>query len=175
MKKDASQKNTRQLIWVFTAVFIFHNLEELFRMSDFLNVHVSEFPAFFQQAAAMWQGNSFSLAIWGLNGFALILAVILTLNVQKKWARVLLVFLAGTMGINAVMHIGQSIYLHNLVPGVVTAVLLVLPVSIRSVVHEVKSGWVNKRLLFLLLGIGLITMPLIIWLLMIGSQWILQI
>ena len=170
--EETSINRTKRLIWMFAIIFILHNLEELIRMSEFLNAHVKEFPTFFQQAAGMWQGNSFSVAIWGLNGFALLLAVLLTLNVQKRWVHILFTFLAGTMGINAIMHIGQSIYLRNLAPGMVTAILLVLPVSIRSVIHEVKSGWVSKRLFVLLLGTGVITMPLIIWLIMLVTGWI---
>jgi hypothetical protein len=173
--KESSIAASKQFIWAFTIIFILHNLEELLRMSEFLNDHMNEFPSFFQQAASMWQGNSFSAAIWGLNGFALLLAVVLTLNVQKRWVHVLFVFLTGIMGINAVMHIGQSIYLRNLVPGVVTAVMLVLPLSMRCIRHELDTGWVNKRLLILLLGAGLIAMPLMIWLLMMGTQWLMQI
>ena len=168
---ETSIHMTKRLIWTFAIIFILHNLEELYRMSDFLKTHTNEFPAFFQKAAGMWQGNSFSIAIWGLNIFGLLLAMVLTLNVHKRWVHVLFVFLTGTMGINAVMHIGQSIFLRNLAPGVVTAVLLVLPLSVRSIRHEVSSGWVNKRLLVVLLCAGLIAMPLIIWLVMMGSRW----
>ena len=163
---EISNNNTKRMIWTFAIILILHNLEELYRMGDFLNAHTNEFPAFFQQAAGMWQGNSFTIAIWGLNIFGLLLAIVLTLNIQKRWVHVLFVFLTGTMGLNALMHIGQSIYLRNLAPGVVTAVLLVLPVSVRSIRHEVESGWVSKRLLYLLLGAGLLAMPLIIWLIM---------
>ena len=173
--EETSNNITKRLIWSFAIILILHNLEELFRMSEFLDTHVREFPPFLQQTVGMWQGNSFSVAIWGLNVFALLLAVVLTLNVQKRWVHVLFVFLTGIMGINAVMHIGQSIYLRNLAPGVVTAVMLVLPVSVRSIRHELNTGWVNKRLLLLLLGAGLIAMPLIIWLLMISSQYLVQI
>ena len=163
---------TKRLIWTFSIIFILHNLEEHIRMSDFLDTQMNKLPAFFQQAVGMWQGNSFSVAIWSLNVFALLLTVALTLNVQKRWVHVLFVFLAAIMGINAVMHIGQSIYLRSLAPGVVTAVMLVLPVSVRSIRHELKSGWVNRQLLFLLLGAGLIAMPLIIWLVMMVSGWV---
>ena len=120
-------------------------------------------------------GNSFSVAIWGLNGFALLLALLLTVNVQKRWAHVLFVFLAGIMSINAVMHFGQSIFCTTRHPVVVTAVALVLPLSVRSIRHEVSSGWVAKRELWWLLAGGLLAMPLIIWLLMVGSQYLVQI
>ena len=172
---ETSINVTKRLIWTFAIILILHNLEELYRMDEFLTGHTDEFPAFFQQAVGMWQGNSFSMAIWGLNIFGLLLAMVLTLNVHKRWVHVLFVFLTGTMGINAVMHIGQSVFLRNLAPGVVTAVMLVLPLSVRSIRHELNTGWVTRRLLILLLGAGMIAMPLIIWLLMMGSQWLARI
>ncbi|MBI9049430.1 MAG: HXXEE domain-containing protein [Anaerolineaceae bacterium] len=162
----------KQLIWLFTISFILHNLEELIRMPIFLDQHMHTYPAFFQKFAGNWQPQSFSLSIWILNFLAVVLAFVLTINVEKRWAHLTITFLAGIMIINALMHIAQSLFLGSIVPGLVTAVFLILPISSRLLIHELKTDGISKKELGILIGVGLLSMPLLIWLVLRLSTWL---
>ena len=106
--------------WAFPVAVTLHNLEEAIFI-----------PAF-------WEQRSWHLALsgreFGFLGFAFSAVTFLVtyLSVHsggKGVGAYMLVILSGVMFLNAFWHIGATIYFQSYAPGVVTAVLLVMPVT----------------------------------------------
>ena len=134
-------------------------------MLPFIAQYGDQFPAFFRQLAALWQPQSFTLAIWGINIGALLLAGVLSRHLAHPRTHWALSFLASIMLVNALSHIGQSLYLHALAPGVATAVLLILPSALSLLVMEHRYGLINAKTQWILLLMALPVMLLLIFIL----------
>jgi hypothetical protein len=106
--------------WAFPVAVTLHNLEEAIFI-----------PAF-------WQHRSWHLAFTGWEfrflafAFSAVTFLVTYLSVhsgRKSAGAYMLVILSGVMFLNALWHIGATIYFQSYAPGVVTAVLLVMPVT----------------------------------------------
>lgn len=56
----------------------------------------------------------------------------------------MLVF-AALMGLNALMHLGLGVMLRTYVPGLITAIVLTLPIGILVIVRGLRERWVSPR------------------------------
>lgn len=83
-------------------------------------------------------------------------------------ARVLVVLQAG-MALNVVPHVGAAVAVRGYAGGVVTAVLLYVPFSVRFFRLAWREEWVNRRLLRWSPALALLLVPLLFVLLAIGS------
>lgn len=166
------QRVFRWLVWGFAISMVLHNLEELLRMLPFIEEHAGEFPAFLRQLANQWQPQSFALAIWAINIVAILLAWYISGHPASRKVHWLAALLATLMLVNAFSHIGQSLYLHALAPGVVTAVVLILPCTLSLLIMEHCSGLLNARQQLLLLVIAVPLMLAVIILLINLAGWI---
>jgi hypothetical protein len=160
------------LVWIFTISFILHNLEELLRMESFLAQHMDKFPVFFQKMAGAWQPSSFAIAIWMLNGLTILFAWISTSNGTKVWVKQGLTIFAALLVCNALSHVLQSIYLGILVPGIFTAILLILPISLILLRTAHQNQWLSRRQWICLLLTSFPLMLLLIFGIMAFSSWI---
>lgn len=104
--------------WAFPVVATLHNLGEAILI-----------PAFWEQRS--WH---FALSGWEFRflGFAFSAVTFLVTYLsahrgRKSAGAYMFVFLSGVMFLNALWHIGATIYFQRYAPGVVTAVLLVMP------------------------------------------------
>jgi hypothetical protein len=165
-------KNVRRLVWAFAAGFILHNLEELLRMQAFISAHAQEFPQFFQQITSQLNPQVFPLAIWSLNIAAIVLAWFITRRLSNARLHLGLSFFATLMTFNVLSHITQSLYLQRLAPGVVTAVLLILPCCLAILRMERHNGWLSQKQLVILAGISLPAMLLLIGLILSFTSWL---
>jgi len=164
----------KALLWIFSFSFILHNLEELFIMGGFLNRHLAEFPAFFQPIAVSIQPAQYSLAIWMLNCLTLPLTWWAIRRFQFKQTHQWISLSAILMGINALMHLSQSLFFTNLAPGSGTAAILILPISTLLVRAELKIGLLQKKHLILYSILAVLVMPLIIGVILSLAGWILS-
>jgi hypothetical protein len=83
-------------------------------------------------------------------------------------ARALVILQAG-MALNVLSHVGGAIAVGGYVGGVVTAVLLYVPFSLRFFVLAWREEWVSRRLLRWSPFLALLLVPLLFMLLAFGS------
>ena len=75
---------------------------------------------------------------------------------NKASAQLVILFLMGTQVNNMIFHTGGTIVFQDFSPGLITAILLYIPVNIIIAQKALQEGWISKRsltLLFLLGGI----------------------
>jgi hypothetical protein len=142
-------KNKRMSLLLILApcFFLLHNLEESLTMVNFLHKNLARLP---QPIRLMEEKLQLTQA-----GFV-VPVVLLTIlvawwslwaakpsapgGVKWLWSVTMLILCA-----NAVTHVIQGIWFREYTPGLVTAILLQLPITILVGRESVRAGWLTKR------------------------------
>jgi len=94
----------------------------------------------------IWAGPAFRLSLLGLTLALLILATLAARARQRGAAIYLLLGVLAVFVANAVIpHIAGALALRAYVPGVATAILLVIPVSAWVYVSTIRDGFATRR------------------------------
>lgn len=122
-----------------------HNGEEALRAIHMLDFMQSDAPGFLRDAYA-------GITVSELQGALLILTVIAFVGivVAAVWPAAVasafgMMVLAALLGLNAVFHIVLAIQTRAYMPGLVTALLISLPVSVTLLVRARQQRWVPAR------------------------------
>ena len=124
-------------------VFAVHNAEEATaapRMIEFMRLDAPIALRGFYEGITAGELR-LSLTILTLIGLA-VTAFAARLAPGPRWAYVMLVF-AAVIGLNALAHVALSAIARTYMPGLVTALLLTLPVAILVFVRARRDGWVS--------------------------------
>jgi hypothetical protein len=131
--------------WLFSLAVSLHNLEE-----------AHGFPAY-RQRFKPWQRVGimpFRFALAVLTVMAFVTAYASHAGGPKSLGAYLHTGYMLAMLLNVfVPHLAVSLVQQRLMPGTVTAVLIILPVTLTSLVGSVQSGWLGP-LPFVLYGVG---------------------
>jgi len=73
---------------------------------------------------------------------------------NKASARSVILFLMGTQVNNMIFHTGGTIVFQDFSPGLITAILLYIPVNIFIAQKALQEGWISKRSLTVLFLLG---------------------
>ena len=113
--------------WVFLVIaWSIHNLEEAITMSKWYELNVTKLPMpEFIQISTVQQIFPIALIIG-----TLLLFLIPILAIHKKWDIRILGIVLGIYLVNAIQHILVTIAFGGYSPGVITAILINLPLSI---------------------------------------------
>jgi len=114
------------VIWAFPLAFLIHDLEEIVTMERFRRENRERFPKFLRNVVAITT-RQFILAVGVLLALTLLASYLATRSLQQMdlFTTGLAIFLVHVFG-----HVGQSLFLRTYTPGVITAVLVVLPYSL---------------------------------------------
>jgi hypothetical protein len=133
-----------------------HNGEEALRATQMLQFMQSDAPGFLREAYA-------GITVSELRGALLILTAIVLLGMAvaavfsaTTAAAFGLMVLAALLGLNAVFHIVLSIQAQADLPGLVTALLISLPVSITLLVRARQQRWVSARAFWAVLPVAVL-------------------
>ena len=109
-----------QFVWAALGLYLLHQYEEhdSDRFRVFVNAYIAKNRRGLSRSDVLWINV---LGVW----VVLALTFALTLRVDSGWAALALYLL----GINAVVHLAQAIALRRYNPGLVTAVILFLPMA----------------------------------------------
>jgi Protein of unknown function with HXXEE motif len=106
--------------------------------------------------AKIWAGPGFRLSLLGLTLVLLALAVPAALARQRGVAVYLLLGVLAVFAANAVFpHIAAALALQAYVPGVATAILVVLPVAAWVYTSTIREGYASRRGAFAAATIGM--------------------
>lgn len=95
-----------------------------------------------------------------LTGITLVYIILHSVIENKASAQSIILFLMTTQVANVFFHAGGTVAFGHFSPGLVTALLLYLPVNILISYKAFKEGWATKASLLLLLLLG----SLVFWL-----------
>ena len=120
------EKKTKKY-WIYLVIaWCIHNLEEALTMSNWLGINETKLPyAKFIPISTMQQSLPIALII-----ATLLLFLIPILVIYKKWDNRIFGVVLGICLINAIGHILTTIVFEGYSPGVITAIILNLPLSV---------------------------------------------
>ena len=148
--------NRRSWFLVLGLAMSLHNAEEILRAARMLQFMQSEAPAFLRDAyagitASELQGSLLILTAIGLLG--ILVAAAFSAAAVSAFG---MMALAALLGLNAVFHIALFIQTGAYMPGLVTALLITLPVSATLLVRAKQQRWVPPRAFWAAVAVGVV-------------------
>ena len=165
-----SQASDRQsiarIIWLLPIVFIIHDGEELLTMSSWITNHQQELDQFAKMSeAAAKLVRSLSTTTTQIAvaiGFILLLFIVVTIGASMSNKRGFWVYayasLLGGLFLHVFTHIGQAVLFGGYVPGIIGAVVVVIPgtLYIYKRLFDEKFLTLKSAVFTALIGIALL-------------------
>ena len=138
----------RQLMLLFPVIFLLHDIEEI--------ITIEYFTLPFGFALSRKEFTAAFLLLW-----LIVLVGCLVAFVGKRflWMKPTIFFawlVAGVFLANGIGHVLQAIYFWSYVPGLLTAVFLLLPFCLFSIVVLYRQGVLTKKQIPLYLLVGFV-------------------
>jgi hypothetical protein len=146
----------RMLAWLLPVVFALHNGEEALTIDRYLPVLKSEIPAW----AAAWvpelTASLYLVALPVVTGLGVLAGLWVLLRPESRAALWTLLLFQAVLLLNAMSHLATAALLHGYAPGVVTAALINLPLSVLVFRNATRDAWLAKPALLALIPAALI-------------------
>jgi len=139
---------TRRLLWLLGFAFVLHEFEE-WRLVAWLTAHFEPAPRFDDRAARTL------LVLFAFLGFSLTALSLRLLPLRTALFALLPLFVGIVLG-NAFTHIFWLFYFRGYAPGVLTAALLIVPLTALLVHRVLRERLVPSLYVWLLLAFALI-------------------
>jgi hypothetical protein len=149
-------------VWAGPVAFIIHDAEEVATVGPWLKIHRSELPEPVQSLMTITTREvAIAMVILAL-GFALVAAHgVVSANHKRLSTPFLLI--AGAFVANGLTHVLEAVAVRGYVPGIVTAVFLVLPYGVGLERSLVASHLATRRTCLLALAAGVVLqIPLVL-------------
>ncbi|MED0991658.1 MULTISPECIES: HXXEE domain-containing protein [Bacillus cereus group] len=157
IKTSSTRHFTTNIIWLIPLLFFFHNLEEAFRMPQYI---ANRFSIHFIT------NKQFFIAISILTTFVLIIVILYQLSIISSIY--LILFIQGCIFFNAVQHIILYFIYRSYNPGVISAVFIVI-FSIFFLLSE--KYFIHKKQFVITLLFSLFSYPVIIWITLLFASY----
>ena len=141
---------TRYWIYLILAWSI-HNLEEALTMAKWLGSNKTKFPLTLIPVSTFQRSFSIGLII-----VTLVLALIPILAIYKKWDSRILGIGLGIFLVNAIQHILNTIVFWDYSPGIITALIINIPLSIFMIRQLFKHNLLKNFSWFHIFVYGII-------------------
>ncbi|HLZ80332.1 MAG TPA: HXXEE domain-containing protein [Ktedonobacteraceae bacterium] len=154
-----SQLSLNQVIWAFPLAFLIHDLEEIFTMERFTHENRERFPKFLRNIGAI-STTQFIAGVGVLFVLTLLAAYLATKSQHEMdvFTIALMIFLIHVMG-----HVIFLIYFRRYTPGLITAVVIVLPYSLYAFHRLFSANLVGSESFNISLLVGaLLLVPLLL-------------
>jgi hypothetical protein len=131
-------------IWAAPAVFVVHDGEELATMIPWLRQHRAALPDVVRSVADV-SAHQLALAMLVLLAGLLAAAWDGARRARRGARPTLFLLLAGALAGNGLTHVGQALLFRGYTPGLVTALLIVLPYGLGLGRQLDRAGMVSTR------------------------------
>ena len=131
-------------IWAGPGVFLLHDTEEVLTVAPWLRAHGAELPRVLQPFLGVTT-RQFALAVLFLFLGFLAAAAHGTRRARDGHSPAVFLFVAGALVGNALTHLAQAALFGGYTPGVVTALLVVLPYGYLLGERLHASGLASRR------------------------------
>ena len=127
--------------------FAAHNAEEALFTPDWATAHVELLEQYTRRdLVETWAGSRFRLSLLVLTLMLLVLAVVSARAPRRGASVYLLLGVVAIFAANALVpHIAGAILLGTYVPGVATAILVVLPVAAWIFISTIREDFATRR------------------------------
>ena len=143
---SAKLKTPKTLLFLGAAVIVAHNLEEALVAPPWLSQHWAELVARLGRPVLHFSTQGLYLAITVVTLLSLVVIAVTYRSSPRSLGTYSLLTLFGIYFINAFApHIFVALVLRSYVPGLLTALLLVVPYTVVFAASGVRSGRYTKR------------------------------
>jgi hypothetical protein len=156
--------NIKIVIWLFPLAYLLHDLEEIFTVENWMHNNRAKLLELaarnkllrrFANSVDLTTGQ-FTVAFLFLFIFVILSSYSATRYLRPGIGLDFYLALIGVMFLHVFTHVGQTILFLNYTPGVVTAVLVMLPYTLYSYHRLFYAGLIDFRSVFLSTVIGVI-------------------
>lgn len=155
------------IIWLCPIIFIFHDLEEIMTIESSMKASKNRFQksSFVQLILNMREKLGSTAAQLSVSATWILLIISFTTVVTAHLTLNGGGFLLYTAILNlfilqAIMHIVQSIFFKGYTPGIITALLLLIPYCLIAYDSLFECGLIDGHLLFASLPVSLLMIPI---------------
>ncbi|MCK8487672.1 HXXEE domain-containing protein [Paenibacillus sp. MBLB2552] len=163
------------LVWLFLVSFVIHDMEEIIWVGPWAKrnrhkVAVAVPPRMKRSLTQMLNITSSQFAVAVLLEF--IVFVPFTLMAAEQGRFFIFLSFNTLFFLHVFTHVAQSVYLKMYTPGVVTAVLIVLPYSLLLFHRLLYENLVTWGEILLSIPVGLLVVPLVLVGHELGKRWV---
>lgn len=163
------------LVWLFLAAFVIHDMEEIIWVGPWAKRNrqkaVAAVPARMKRPLAqMLNITSSQFAVAVLLEF--VVFVPFTLLAAEQGRYFVFVSFNTLFFLHVFTHVAQSLYLKMYTPGVVTAVVIVLPYTLLLFSRFLSENLVTWGEILLSIPVGLLVVPLVLAGHELGKRWV---
>ncbi|MBW4838142.1 MAG: HXXEE domain-containing protein [Paenibacillaceae bacterium] len=163
------------LVWLFLVSFVIHDMEEIIWVGPWAKrnrhkVAVAVPPRMKRSLTQMLNITSSQFAVAVLLEF--IVFVPFTLMAAEQGRFFIFLSFNTLFFLHVFTHVAQSVYLKMYTPGVVTAVLIVLPYSLVLFNRLLSDNLVTWGEILLSIPVGLLVVPLVLVGHELGKRWV---
>jgi len=171
--------NVQTLIWLFPIVFLFHDLEEIIMVEKWMEKHSSVIHGKLPSKFADRVIKQFSMSTAQFSVAVMVIFVFVSsstymasqyLNSGPLGNIYLFTVMNTVFFIHVFTHVGQSVLLKSITPGVVTSVLLVLPYSILLFYSLLKHQIIDWTTISISLPFMILLLPVLMFAHWIGKK-----
>lgn len=153
------------LSWLFLAVFMIHDLEEIIWIEPWFKKNYTKvshtIPGTFQsllKSMASITSSQFAVAV----GIEFILFIPITFFAAEYHQFLIFIGVNSILFLHVFTHVGQSLYIKMVTPGVITSIFIVLPYSAYLFYRLLNEGLIDWNLILLSIPIGLLIIPVVL-------------
>jgi len=153
----------RTLIFLGPLVFLIHDLEEVFTVEQWVKGHESTLQKI-TLAKVLFKSNGYTTIEFAVTvTFLFLMFVLISSSASKKIGWGMKCYLAAIfiLFVNVFTHLAQTFFLQMYTPGVITALVVVLPYTVFVIVAVKRSQILNSRVFLQSMGIGVLFLPVI--------------
>lgn len=161
------------LSWLFLAVFMIHDLEEIIWIEPWFKKNYTKvshtIPRTFQSmlhSMGSITSSQFAVAV----GIEFVLFIPITFLAVEYHQFLIFIGVNSIFFLHVFTHVGQSLYIKKVTPGVITAIFIVLPYTIYLFYRLLNEGLIDWNLILLSIPIGLMIIPIVLFGLFVGRR-----
>lgn len=160
--------DVQMLIWLFPILFIFHDFEEIIIIEKWMNKNTNVIYRKLPEKMAnrvikqfTMSTAQFAFAVLVIFFFVSVSAILASQYFKQGLFGSIYLFLICTLVffLHAFTHIGQSILLHSITPGVVTSTIIIIPYSIVLYKSLLENGFITWGNIFISLPFVVLLIP----------------
>lgn len=157
-----------KILWLLPIIFLIHNMEEFPFLQKWANERIND--SRFGLFKDLYQLSNIAIAMILLT---LAVSIVIWMEYKKRnYITFNLTFLCiCLLLINGIVHVGQFFLYKRYVPGLITAVLLLIPYMTYIIYLFIKNNDIKTREVIKYLVISIIIMSPIIFLFLLISNW----
>ncbi|MEN6461098.1 MAG: HXXEE domain-containing protein [Syntrophomonas sp.] len=143
----------RKALWVAPLLLVIHNFEEYLTMPTFIAGHWRDLPGFISNITS-WSSHQFSIALIIVTLMAFLFTYFGSISKANGTGMFIAITTQVVLLINAVQHIAASIWFRTYTPGVLTSIILYLPLLSYLILQSLKEGYISKKQLIYSIILG---------------------